>query len=113
MKKIIKILQSNVDPLLIEDENDEELNKYVLELSKLLSIGNVTILETSSSSIILRPHQISSIIVTEEGKRKRVYKKRVIKEKVEDIVTDGWYKIDYCSYNIYNFYIICWNKKYI
>lgn len=96
MKKIIKILQENVEPLIIEDENDEELNEYVLNLSKLLSIGNVTILETSSSSLIIRPHQISSMIVTEEGKTKRKYvKKTTPDEEVksinsiqEDIVTD-------------------------
>ncbi len=98
MKKIIKILQENVDPLIIEDENDEDLNEYILNLSKLLSIGNVTILETSSSSLIIRPHQITSIIVTEEGKPKRKYVKKdsIAKEELkstddiqEDIVTDG------------------------
>lgn len=106
MKKIIKILQSNIEPLIIEDENDSELNEYVSELSNLLLVGNVTILETSSSSVIIRPHQITSIIVTEEGKRKRKYKKRAsslekpketeaIKEtetvesiKNEDVITD-------------------------
>jgi len=97
MKKIIKILQKNVEPLLIEDNNEDDLNEYVLNLSNLLSVGNVTILETSSSSIILRPHQITSIIVTEEGTRKRKYTKRKVKPKdeskkdtiQEDIITDG------------------------
>ena len=83
MKKIIKILQSNIEPLLIEDNNDDDLNEYVLNLSNLLSVGNVTILETSSSSVILRPHQITSIIVTEEGTRKRKYTKRKVKDKEE------------------------------
>ncbi len=49
MKKIIKILQSEVEPLVIEDENDSDLNEYILNLSNLLSVGNVTILETTTS----------------------------------------------------------------
>lgn len=100
MKKIIKILQTNVEPLLIEDENDTELNVYIQELSNLLSVGNVTILETSTSSHIVRPHQIVSISVREEGTRKRKYTKRKVvtdvtkeipnKVKIqEDIITDG------------------------
>lgn len=90
MKKIIKILQAEVEPLIIEDENDSDLDKYMAELSNLLSIGNVTILETTTSSHIIRPHKIISITVHEEG-RKRKYTKRakIIKEDIiEDVVTD-------------------------
>jgi hypothetical protein len=100
MKKIIKILQTNVEPLLIVDEDDSELNEYIQNLSNLLSVGHVTILETSSSSHIVRPQKIISISVTEEGTRKRKYtKKKDIKEEPkeisietkihEDIITDG------------------------
>jgi len=97
MKKIIKILQSNVEPLIIEDIDDTELNEYTQTLSKLLSVGNVTIIETSESSHIIRPQKIVSITVTEEGKPKRKYTKKKnvkkeepIKEKTqEDIITDG------------------------
>lgn len=90
MKKLIKILQSNVDPLLIEDENSEDLKKYTLDLSSLLSIGNVVVLETSSGNVILRPSQIISIVVTEEGKLRKVYKKKDvnIESPHEDLVTD-------------------------
>lgn len=87
MKKIIKILQSNAEHLIIEDEDDSDLNEYILNLSNILSVGNVVILETSSSSVILRPNQISSIVVTEEGiKTKRKYTKK--EKKVEDIITE-------------------------
>jgi len=97
MKKIIKILQSNVEPLIIEDIDDTELDEYTQNLSKLLSVGNVTIIETSESSHIIRPQKIVSITVTEEGKPKRKYTKKKIvkkeesiKEKTqEDIITDG------------------------
>ena len=96
MKKIIKILQSNVEPLIIEDQDDTNLNEYIQNLSKLLSVGNVTIIEASDSSHIIRPQKIVSITVTEEGKPKRKYtKKKDIKkeepkiDKVqEDTITD-------------------------
>ncbi len=97
MKKIIKILQSNVEPLIIEDQDDTDLNEYIQNLSKLLSVGNVTIIEASGSSHIVRPQKIVSITVIEEGKPKRKYtKKKVVKkeepkvkELQEDIITDG------------------------
>ena len=87
MKKI-KILQSNIEPLLIEDDSDVDLEEYVSDLSKLLSVGNVSILETSTSSIILRPHQIVSIVVTENSKTKRKVKVKKKVEIKEDIITD-------------------------
>lgn len=92
MKKIIEIIQENVNPLVIEDENDEELNEYSLQLSNLLSVGNVVVIETTSCSTILRPNKIVSIVVKEEGRRKRAYKKKVVEKKEEvqeDIITDG------------------------
>jgi hypothetical protein len=101
MKKIIKILQSNVEPTIIIDEDDSDLSEYVQSLSNILSAGNVTILETSGSTHILRPQKIISMVVTEEGrpkpKRKYTKKKKVEIPKVEkpkediqeDIITDG------------------------
>ena len=83
MKKIIKILQTNVEPLIIEDQDDSELNEYTQKLSKLLSVGHVTILETSDSNHIVRPHQIVSISIIEEGVKKRKYTKRKTKDKAE------------------------------
>ncbi len=98
MKKIIKILQTDVEPLIIEDEDDSNLDDYMVKLSELLNIGNVVILETTTSSHIIRPNQIISISVNETG-RKRNYKKakntkNIKKEKPpekeqEDIITDG------------------------
>ena len=83
MKKIIKILQTNVEPLIIEDKDDSELSEYTQKLSKLLSVGHVTILETSESNHIVRPHQIVSISIIEEGVKKRKYTKRKTKDKAE------------------------------
>jgi len=93
MKKFIKILQTNTEHLIIEDENDSDLNEYVEELSKLLSVGNVTILETTTSSHIIRPHKIVSISVTESGRKRKYTKKpkpepEVKPDSEEDIVSD-------------------------
>ena len=95
MKKIIKILQSNVEPLIIEDRDETNLNEYVQNLSKVLSVGHVTILETSDSSHIMRPQKIVSISVTEEGKpdkpKRKYTKKKIVKKEepeIEDIITD-------------------------
>jgi len=91
----------NVEPLIIEDKDDSELTEYTQNLSKLLSVGHVTILETSESNHIVRPYQIVSISVIEEGTRKRKYTKRKVAPKdetkkdtiqdtiQEDIITDG------------------------
>ena len=97
MKKIIKILQMNAEPLIIEEQDDSDLNEYTQKLSKLLSVGHVTILETTESNHIVRPQKIVSISITEEGTRKRKYTKRKVKSKdepkkdakQEDIITDG------------------------
>jgi hypothetical protein len=97
MKKIIKILQTNVEPLIIEDQDDSDLNEYIQKLSKLLSVGHVTILEVGESAHIVRPNQIVSISVHEEGTKKRKYvkKKDISKDEIkkdtiqEDIITDG------------------------
>jgi len=97
MKKIIKILQMNAEPLIIEEQDDSELNEYTKKLSKILSVGHVAILETTESNHIVRPQKIVSISITEEGTRKRKYTKRKVKSKdepkkdakQEDIITDG------------------------
>lgn len=85
-------MQENISPLLIEDENDEDLNEYSIKLSNLLSVENVVVLETTASNTILRPSKIVSIIVNEEGRTKRVYKKKTPATKddiiQEDIITD-------------------------
>jgi len=63
MKKEITILQENISPLVIIDDDDSSKNDYAKEVSKALQNSNITLLHTSSCSVILRPHKISSIVI--------------------------------------------------
>jgi hypothetical protein len=87
MKKIITILQSNVEPLIIEDQDDTELKEYIQNISNLLTSSTVAILETSESCHVIKPHKVVSISVTENGKPKRKYTKR-------KVVTDETNEVD-------------------
>lgn len=62
--KEITIFQENIEPLILNDSEDEtDLNTYTQELSNLLELSTLTILNISSCSIILRPSKINSIKV--------------------------------------------------
>jgi hypothetical protein len=63
--KEIKILQNGVDPIIIHDDDEMELGEYTKKISSLLEMANVAILETSSRNIIVRPHKLVSIEVSE------------------------------------------------
>ena len=63
--KTIKILQKNIGPIIILDDDTSDIKDYTKKLSNILEIGNVSILETSTSNVILRPQQIISILVSE------------------------------------------------
>jgi len=62
MKKIT-IYQKGTSDVTILDDNDEDLDSYCQELSKIFKTSNVTILETSSSRLICRPTSLNSIVV--------------------------------------------------
>lgn len=92
--KNITILQKNTEAITIKDADDSDINEYTQKLSKVLSIGNVCVLETSTTNVILRPNQIVSILVEDDvsPKRKTIIPKPKNKSKKpieEDIVTDG------------------------
>lgn len=81
MKKIC-INYENSFTNLIFDDDDSNLEEYTNELSKVLEVSKVTILETSEGNLILRPHKIMSISVTEEElpKIKSVEEEDVIRD---------------------------------
>jgi hypothetical protein len=91
--KAITLLMTDSNNLHIRDDDDTELNEYVKKLSEVLKSGNVTILETSTGSAILRPNKISSILVEEISESAEVEDKQMLQveksEKHEDIITDG------------------------
>jgi len=108
MKEIL-IFQKGSNPVLIKDNDNSKIQTYTKKLSSLLKSDTVAILETSDSSIIIRPSQISSIRVTEEPDKIEIDEEdmvtfqqieinnsesiqedkveNVVEDKVEDVVT--------------------------
>jgi len=62
--KRITIFQDGLPPVAIDDSDDQAIDQYTRQLSKLLENNNISILHASSSSMIIRPNKISSIVVT-------------------------------------------------
>lgn len=77
MKEII-IYQEKIEPLIIEDDDNKDLEEYTQELSKLFEATNVVILSCTSGNYVIRPHKIVSLKVLETKKEKEV-----------DVITDG------------------------
>jgi len=99
--KEITIFQENNPPILFTDEDKSDIVDYRNQLLNLLEAKNVVVLETSSGSIIIRPHTINSIKVTEifdsleplDNSAQEVDKNEEQIEKIEepqeDVITDG------------------------
>lgn len=87
--KQIKIFSPGSDPILIDDENNEPVEKYSSDLAKILESNNISILHTTSSSVIIRPNIISVIVITgtEEKVKKKVEKKIETSSESEDLIT--------------------------
>ena len=86
--KRIKIFQENSETIEILDSDSQDLRDYTIETSRLLEVSNVSILETSSGNVIVRPNKVTSILVDEviENKEEKVEEPK--EEIVEDIITD-------------------------
>ena len=63
------------------DSDSLPLDEYSKQLSGLLESSNVSILETSSGCLILRPSKISGISISEEKVTKEIKK---IQPKIEE-----------------------------
>ena len=96
--RMISIHQSDGSIIELLDDSDEPISRYCDKLSQLMKMGNIAILKTSSSSVVLRPSKISSIKVDDQNNmRIPVDPPEEIlppeppqeePEKVEDIITD-------------------------
>ena len=64
MKKIV-IEKKNGPPIILTDNDDTEISKYTKKCSEILELSNVSIIETSSSSAIVRPKEVISIVISE------------------------------------------------
>jgi len=99
--KEITIFQDNNPPILFTDEDKSDLEDYRRQLIALLEAKNVVVMETSSGSIIIRPHTINSIKVVEifdendntpqkEDNKEQIEKVDTPQEDIiEDVITDG------------------------
>ncbi len=104
MKEII-IEKKNSHPLSILDDSNEDIVEYTRNISKLLELNNVSILETTSSCVVIRPNEISSIQIkeTEDTKSPSTEKDgqpsievtseevkiKETEEEIVDYITDG------------------------
>jgi hypothetical protein len=90
--KVIKIFHENAEPIKIEDHDSRNLSEYTKDLSKVLEASNVTILETSSGSVIIRPSRVCSIIVSEVNDHGELLEESITEIETaenEDVITDG------------------------
>lgn len=65
--KIIKIFREDGEPIELIDNDNTIRSEYVKQLGELMNSTDVMILETSSGSLITRPHKIESILVIDDG----------------------------------------------
>jgi hypothetical protein len=96
--RMITIHQSEGSIIELFDDSDEPISTYCEKLSQLMKMGNVAILKTSKSSVVLRPSKISSIQVDDENNTRIPVEpvEEILppeppteeQEKVEDIITD-------------------------
>lgn len=96
--KRITIFQEGLSPIAIDDNDEKQIEQYTKELTKLLESNSVSILHTTSSSIIIRPNKIISIVISEitdkqhpkptPKKKIKQQPKSVKKEETQDIITD-------------------------
>jgi hypothetical protein len=86
MRKITIHQGSNIIEVL--DDDDSKIGSYCKDLSKLFDMGNISLLETSHATVILRPSKINSIIVENVQDDKEEVSEEVQKEKTEDIIMD-------------------------
>jgi len=93
MKKIV-IFHENVDKIEFVDSDDTNLDVYSKKLSSVLELGNISILYTTSSSMILRPSKVISILIEElkDGKDTNAQEVENVDQHVSeevDTITEG------------------------
>ena len=86
MKENLKKIKAFTEtgPIEVTDVDDTSLDEYSKKLAGLLQSSNVSILQTSSCYLIVRPSKISGILITEEKKTKETKKSNPIKLEVSE-----------------------------
>jgi len=94
MKKMT-INKVSGESITVLDEDDTDILDYSKQASSIMEASNVTLVETSEKILIVRPHSIESIEVSEikvdKEKGEEIEDDEDIKEVEEhiDIITDG------------------------
>lgn len=87
MKKIV-IIYKNAEPFVLNDNDNSDITSYSKELTKVMELSKICILETSEGSIILRPSEIASIFVKDFELGKGIVKQENNETKKEDVIRD-------------------------
>lgn len=82
MKKVI-IYQENVEPIVLFDQDEASLEDYSERLSSVFQGVNISLLKVTSGTVVLRPHKLVCVLVSEESEESKV------EEESLDIVSDG------------------------
>ena len=87
--KIIEIFQKGIQQITLYDNDESNIESYTKKISELFKSGNVSILETSSKNVVLRPQYIYTILVSDsDTKVEKVIntEQTNIEEITEDII---------------------------
>ena len=68
MEFIVKIYQEKSAPLVFRDESDN-IEKYMTDITKLLTSTNIVKIQTGNHNILLRPSRVLSVHVKEISKK--------------------------------------------
>jgi len=86
MKRIIIHGKENSNQIILTDNDDNDLLSYTKELSKIMESSKISILETTSGNLLIRPLEIFSIQVEEIDNKNSVTKKTLFNK--EDVIKD-------------------------
>ena len=65
--KILNVYQNGSSiPITLIDDDNSNLNEYSKKVSDILESKNVVILSVSSGSLVIRPHTITSILISDD-----------------------------------------------
>lgn len=84
--KIIKIFQENNEIVELIDNDDTNRIDYTSQLKNIFESNDVIILETSSGSMIVRPHKIISILIVDDNKLSGDVKEDKFTQNSEDFI---------------------------
>ena len=80
MKRIV-IYQENVEPIILNDNSNEQISSYTENISKIFNSTRIITLQSSDKVVIIRPTKIVSISVCELQEK--------IENKIEeDVIRD-------------------------